>query len=263
MSTVKIGVCLESLGLPLRRALAEAQRLGVTGVQVDAAGDLTPNRLTQTGRREFRNLLRAHNLELTALNCPLRRGLDVAENQEGRIDHVKNVMTLAFDLGPRVAVVQAGRAPAPDAPDESRGRLLTEALQALGGHGDRTGTTLALETGLESGDALRAYLQTFDTGGLGVNYDPANLLINGFDPFASARSLSDRIVHAHARDASRARANRAVQEVPLGHGDIDWLMLISVFEEIGYRGWLVVERETGTARAQDVAAGVAFLRRVL
>src|SRR5205814_3391500 len=121
-------------------------QLGVTGVQIDAAGDLAPNRLTQTGRREFRNLRRTHALELTALNCPLRRGLDVAENQEGRLDHVKNVMTLAFDLGPRLVIVQAGRGPDPDAPDDPRGRLLTEALQALGGHGDRTGTTLALET---------------------------------------------------------------------------------------------------------------------
>src|SRR5215510_8458157 len=111
MNRLKIGVRLESLGLPLRRALAEASRLGVAGVQVDAAGDLAPDRLSQTGRREFRNLLRAHNLELTALGCPLRRGLDAVENQEGRIEHVRKVLSLSFDLGPRVAVVQAGRAP--------------------------------------------------------------------------------------------------------------------------------------------------------
>ena len=260
MNAVKIGICLESLGLPLRRALAAAQQMGVTGVQIDAAGDLAPNQLTQTGRREFRNLLRMHNLELTALNCPLRRGLDVAENQEGRIDHVKNVMTLAFDLGPRLTIVQAGRVP--DGDEDPRGRLLTEALQALGGHGDRTGTTLALETGLESGEALRDYLQRLDTGSLGVNYDPANLLMNGFNPFESARQLRGLIRHAHAKDASRSRSNRTAQEVPLGHGDIDWLLLLSLFEEIEYRGWLVVERESGQNRAQDVAAGVAFLRRV-
>src|SRR4051794_16211137 len=187
MNAVKIGICLESLDLPLRRALAAAQQLGVTGVQLDAVGDLAPNQLTQTGRRALRNLLRMHNLELTALNCPLRRGLDVAENQEGRIDHVKNVMTLAYDLGPRLTLVQAGRVPEPDAPDDPRGRLLTEALQALGGHSDRTGNTLALATGLESGEALRNYLQRLDTGSLGANYDPANLLLNGFNPFDSAR----------------------------------------------------------------------------
>ena len=39
MRRLKLGVCLDSLGLPLRRALQETERMGVTGVQVDAAGD--------------------------------------------------------------------------------------------------------------------------------------------------------------------------------------------------------------------------------
>src|SRR5262249_28119671 len=132
MSKLKLGVRVESLGLPLRRGLAEAARLGVTGVQVDAVGDLSPRTLSQTGRREFRHLLRSPNLELTALGCPLRHGFDVARNQEARIEHVRNVMTLGFDLGPRVVIVQAGQVP--EKPDDPRRRSLTEALLALGHH---------------------------------------------------------------------------------------------------------------------------------
>src|SRR5438445_7747519 len=98
MSRLEIGVRLESLGLPLRRALAEAARLGVPGVQVDAAGDLSPRSLSLTGRREFRHLLRGHNLELSALGCPLRRGLDAAEDQQPRLEHVREVLALSFDL---------------------------------------------------------------------------------------------------------------------------------------------------------------------
>jgi sugar phosphate isomerase/epimerase len=259
MSRLKIGVRLESLGLPLRRALQEAERTGVPGIQVDAAGDLAPDRLSQTGRREFRHLLRAHNLELTAVGCPLRRGLDVAEQQEARIDHVKKVMSLSFDLGPRIAIVQAGRVP--EKPDDPSGRLLAETLQALGGHGDRCGATLALETGLELGAALAAFLDRFDTGSLRVNLDPANLIMNGFDPYDSGRSLQGKVVHAHAKDARGTTANRTAQEVPLGHGDIDWMLFVSVLEEIDYSGWLVVEREGGDNRVADIEAGVKFLRR--
>src|SRR5215471_7391804 len=109
MTKIKLGIRLESLGLPLRRALQQAERLGVAGVQVDAAGVLCPNSLSQTGRREFKHLLRSHNLELTALGCPLRRGLDTAQDQQPRIEHVRTVMSLSFDLGPRIAIVQAGR----------------------------------------------------------------------------------------------------------------------------------------------------------
>jgi sugar phosphate isomerase/epimerase len=259
MQRIRIGIRLESLGLPVRKGLQEAERLGVGGVQVDAVGDLAPDNLTQTGRREFRHLLRTHNLEPTALGCPLRRGLDVAANQEARIDHVRKVMALSFDLGARIAIVQAGRIP--DDPAAPTAVLLSEALLALGQYGDRVGAVLALETGLESGEVLARFLARLDTGGLGVNYDPANLLLGGFDPYESARALHGRIVHAHAKDARVASASRAGQEVPLGHGDLDWMRLLGVLEEIDYRGWLVIEQETGAPRLADIAAGVGFLRR--
>jgi sugar phosphate isomerase/epimerase len=261
MSRLKIGIRLESLGLALRRALQEVERLGVGGVQVDAVGDLSPNQLSQTGRREFLHLLRAHNLELTALGCPLRRGLDTTQDQQPRIEHVRKVMSLSFDLGPRVVIVQAGRVPE-DAADP-RAAVLAESLQALGQHGDRTGTTLALETGLESGATLRQFLDRFDSGGLGVNLDPANLLMHRFDPLASVRALQGKVVHAHAKDARAANASRAAQEVPVGHGDIEWIALLGALEEIEYRGWLVIEQEMGDNRLADIAASVKFLRRLI
>jgi L-ribulose-5-phosphate 3-epimerase len=259
MNRIKIGVRLESFDLPLRRALEEASRLGVGGVQLDGVGDLGPDQLSQTGRRELRNLLRGHNLELTALGCPLRRGLGVPEGLETRLEYIKKVMALSFDLGPRKVIVQAGQVP--DDPNTPAGQLLTESLLALSQAGDRSGAVLLLETGLESGETLARFLDRFDTGSLGVNLDPANLLMNGFDSVASARVLGGRVQHVHARDARLAGASRTAQEVPLGHGDIDWMQMLGVLEEIDYRGWLVVERESGDNRRGDVAAGVAFLRR--
>lgn len=261
MNRLKIGVRLESLDLPLRRALSEAARMGVSGVQVDAVGDLSPSNLSQTGRRELRNLLRTHNVELTAIGCPLRRGLDAAEDQEGRLLHVQKVQTLAFDLGPRIVVVQAGEVP--EDLESARARTLSESLTVLGGYGDRVGVTLALETGLESGQRLADFLRRFDSGSLGVNLDPANVLLHGFDPYESTRALQGRIVHVHAKDGRRSNASRMAQEVPLGHGDIDWMQFLAVLEEVEYRGYLVVERESGTNRVADVAAGVGFLRRLV
>ena len=241
--------------MPLRRSLPEAQRLGVRGVEIDATGDLAPQTLTQTGRREIRHLLRSYDLEVAAVFCPLRRGLDVAENQEARIDFVRQVMTLSFDLGPRLVIVQAGRVP--ETEDDPRFPYLCDALTALGQHGDRTGTQLALDTGLESGEAMATFLDRFDTGSLGVNYSPANLVISGHDPYAAARTLSRRILAVRAQDARRISPNR-MDTVPLGHGDIDWMGLLGVLEEIGYRRYLTVAGDS----AAEAGAGVAFLRRV-
>jgi len=241
--------------------LQEVERLGVVGIQVDVVGDLSPNQLSQTGRREFGHLLRSHSLELTALGCPLRHGLDVAENLDARIEHVRKVLSLAFELGPRLVIIEAGRVPEdPVAPSAA---LLRESLLALGQHGDRVGAMLALETGLESGETVSRFLDQLDTGSLGANFDPANLLLRGFDPYASAQALRRRVVHVHAKDAHQASASRPGGEVPLGHGDIDWMRLLGVLEEIEYRSWLTIERETGNQRLADVSAGVAFLRRLV
>lgn len=261
MNKLKLGVRLESLGLPLRQALTAATKMGVAGVQIDAVGPLAPGQLSQSGRREFRALLRMHNLELTALGCPLRRGLDEAEDQQPRLERVRDVMTLAFDLGPRLVIVEAG--PVPEKADSAEAGRMRESLLELSGHGDRIGTTLALETGLEAGSVLAAYLATFDSGSLGVNLDPANLLMHGLDPLQSARDLARRIVHVHARDCRRVSASRAAQEVPLGHGDIDWLSFTEVLLAIEYQGWVVVERQAGDNRLADVQRGVAFLQRFL
>jgi sugar phosphate isomerase/epimerase len=260
---MKIGIRLESLGLSLRAALAAVERLGVAGVQIDALGDLTPDNLSQTGRREFRHLLRSHSVELTALGCPMRRGLNIADKLEARLEHVRKVMSLSADLGPRRVIVEAGRIA--DEPEAPANALLTESLLALGHHGDRTGTVLALETGQEPGETVAQFLARFDTGGLGANLDPANLLIHSFDPYDSIQALGQRIVHAHIKDARQASASRAAAEVALGHGDIDWFRILGLLEEVGYDGWLTIERETGEGahRLADVTEGVGFLRRLV
>lgn len=258
---MKIGVVLESMGLSFRQGLPRAAKMGAAGVQIDAAGDLAPDRLTETARREMKNLLRTYAQDLTALNCPLRRGLDVAENQQPRLEYVRRAMSLAFELGPRVVVVPLPNLPGDTEPE--RARLLREALLDLGRHGDRVGSVLALEVGMDVPEAVGAYLDTFDVGSLKVNYDPANLLVNGFDPVKGVIPLHRRIAHTHARDARRSTVSRGAQEVPLGAGDVDWLSYIASLVAVEYRGWLTIERETGDDRVRDVERGVEFLKRML
>jgi L-ribulose-5-phosphate 3-epimerase len=240
----------------LRRSLQEAQQVGATGVELAAAGDLSPQSLSQTGRREVCHLLRSYDLEAGAVFCPLRRGLDVAENQQQRIEFIKQVMSLSVDLGPRLAVIQAGRVPEKD--DDPRLPLFRDALEALARYGDRVGATLALDTGLESATALRGFIERFDSGSLAANYNPANLLIAGHNPYEAARVLAGRIAHVHAADA-RAISPNQLGRVPLGHGDLDWLQLLATLEEIDYHAYLTV---TGEEPA-EVGAGLQFLRRLV
>lgn len=262
-SQFKIGVRLEAMGLPIRKALKQAPHLGVEGVMFDAIGDLGPENLTATGQRELKNILNSENLKLIAVGCPLRKSLDTLENQQERLEMIRDVMTLSAQLGSRVVVIQAGKIPTDF--DSAQGFVITETLQTLARHGDHIGSILALETGLESGESLGTFLDRFDTGSLAVNLDPANLLLHGFDIYESMQALKGRIVHTDVHDAKVASASRAKEEVPIGHGDIDWMYYLSYLAALGYHGWLTLERESVPEqdRLQEIAQGVSFLRRFM
>jgi L-ribulose-5-phosphate 3-epimerase len=257
MKPLRVGIAVESTGLPLRQAVAHSGRIGAEGIQADALGDLNPDALGDTGRREFRNILRSSGQELIALRVPLRRGLDVAEHLQPRLELVRKVMQFAFDLGARKVVVPFPRLPE----DEARAALLRESLTNLGPFGDRIGTTLALEIGYDSAAKVRDYLGTFDTGSLKVTYDPANMLIHGHDPLANLTPLAGMIAHVLARDARAAGVSSGMQEVPLGAGDVEWMAFVATLQVIEYTGFLTVKRDAGENKLADVTNGVAFLRR--
>jgi sugar phosphate isomerase/epimerase len=261
MSLLKLAVVLESLGRPVREALDIAATLGVTGVQVDAAGPLAPSQLTQTGRREFRHLLRARGLELVALGCPLRHGFDHAEGLEARVELVRQTLSLAYDLGPRVVIAYGG----PLDLDEKHPAFpfLHDSLTDLARHGDRVGATLALETGVEALETVPLLLARFDSAGLGLNLDPASLLLHRHDPLTAVRAWKERIVHVHARDARPGRPDRGAIEVPLGAGDVDWIAFLGALEEVGYRGALTIKRGPTADPRGELLAGVRFLRRLI
>ena len=256
---MKIGIVAESTGLPLRAAIADAAKLGAAGIQFDAAGDLAANRLGDTGRREFKNLLKSFNLELAALNLPLRHGLDAAEHQQERIDHTRAALQLAFDLGARKLVAPLPKLPLKD--ELKRGTVMRDSLLAIGVHADRIGASLALEIGFDPAEAVKAYLESFDCGSLKVAFDPANMLLHGHDPLANLPPLLGRLVHVLARDARSAGLNRGLQEVPVGAGDVDWLAFTATLQVMEFGGFLCVKRDQGDSKRTDVASGVKFLRR--
>jgi sugar phosphate isomerase/epimerase len=258
MARRKIGVVLESLGKPLRTVLPLVAKVGVQGVQFDGAGDFHPDKLSQTGRREVRHLITMHQLEMAALYCPLRYSLDTQENYEGRIQYVKKVMQLAYDLGTRVTIVAAGEIPSDTQSDAYT--LLRNSLWELGRYGDRIGVRLAVEAGYEPAELLKTVLSGMDTGGLAVNIDPATAVLQRHNPVQLVRELASWVAHVHARDAHPGRAERAGNEVLLGAGQVEWTSFLSVLEEIGYRSWLTIKRHITPDPVADLQQAVAFLR---
>ena len=49
-------------------------------------------------------------------------------------------------------------------------------------------------------------------------------------------------------------------ETPVGGGDVNWDAYIKALKDIGYEGYLTIERETGADPAADIAKAANFIR---
>ena len=113
---------------------------------------------------------------------------------------------------------------------------------------------IGLETGQETAVALASLLATLKHPNVGVNFDPANLILYGQgDPIAAVLTLGSAIRQIHLKDAKRTQVPGTWgEEVPLGAGDVDWPEFFSALKQIKFTGDLVIEREAGTQRVEDI-----------
>lgn len=254
----KLGVVVDCLKLGVKKGVEKAAELGLDGFQIYVTGgELAPWNLSETGRREFRHLVGANGLEISALCGELGKGFVNQEGLEERIDKTKQMLKLARDLKApalttHIAVIPADR-------NSSDWINLSEVMRDIGDFGDRVGVKFAFETGPEDAALMKAFLDSVESPGLAVNYDPANLVAQGFDHLQGVYDLRAYIVHTHAKDARESAIGRG-EEVPLGEGDVQWPEYLARLEEIGYRGYLTIERERGDDPVSDITKAIQFLR---
>ena len=260
MPQIKVGIQLASLRLPFRKALQTAARLGATAVEIDARREVKPNELSDTALRQMRKMLEDLNLRVSAITFRTRRGYNVEEELDRRIEATLQALKLAYRLGCNVVVNQVGLIP--DDPQTPGWDLLIESLSAIGKHGQREGAFLAARTGAEDPAQLLRLIDALPDGSIGVDFDPGLLLINGFSAREAVDVLGPHIMHVHARDGVRDLAQRRGLEVALGRGSADFPELLGVLEEHRYRGWFTVEREQAQDPVNEVSNAVQFLKNI-
>jgi L-ribulose-5-phosphate 3-epimerase len=116
------------------------------------------------------------------------------------------------------------------------------------------GVAVAFETGQESAATLADALREIDHPAVGVNFDPANMILYGMgDPVTAVATLGPWIRQVHIKDAVPAqRSGEWGQEVQVGTGAVEWPSFIGALRDLDRPLDLVIEREAGAARAGDV-----------
>lgn len=284
MRKFSIGVMADSFQLPFEQSIAKARGVGADGVQLYAIqGEITPENLTAEKRKTVKHILEQNGLTVSAL-CGDFGGHGFSRQEENtlRIEKSKRIVDLALDLGTSIITTHIGVVPRD--PSCDRYKIMQEACNRLAEYAYSNQAYFAIETGPEPAAVLKQFLDSLCSKGVAVNLDPANLvMVTGDDPVKAVHTLKDYIVHTHAKDGIMLKQTdpQAIydffadggigdlhleeyfREVPLGSGSVDFNAYLNALEEIGYRGFLTVEREVGEHPEEDIRMAVAFLKKYL
>lgn len=281
---MKLGVITNCFHKTHKEGIEIAASLGLSGVQIYATkGDFSPATLSEEQKAEYKSLLASKGMVISALCADMGGfGFERAEDNPERIEKTKRIIDLAVEFGAKAVTTHIGVIPE----DKSNPtyKIMLDALTEIGLYAKSVGVTMAIETGPEKAKTLLAFIE--DTkGGVGVNLDPANFtMVTNQDAVEAVYILRDYIVHTHLKDGilldpnqkpadvyhafavggvDALNACKGYKEVPIGEGQVDFPKYIAALKEIGYDGFLTIERECGDDPAADITRAASFIKPLI
>lgn len=251
--------------------VAKVKALGLSKVQLalndhrgSAGGAAIGSALAEAGISIVSGMFGTVGEDYTTLETIRKTGGIVPdEHWEANQEIARGVVEAASSLGLGLVTFHAGFLPE-DSADPLHEKL-ADRLRVLTGLFGEKGIHLALETGQEEAGHLAAFLDDLSLPNLGVNFDPANMILYGKgDPVDGLVALLPHLRQVHIKDAAATRepGTWGSEEV-VGAGEVDWPAFLDVLDEAGYDGPLVIEREAGDDRMGDIRAAIGHLGHVI
>lgn len=266
MSTGRVAVCSwslqpESTDVLVERTLATGLRHLQLALDPVREGSMElarlRDRLREAGMKAVSGMMAMAGEDYSTLASIRRTGGVVPdETWPANLRAAAENARIARELGLALVTFHAGFIPEdPSDPGRSVALARIGALREVFG---RENILVALETGQESAETLAGVLAGLD--GVGVNFDPANMILYGMgDPVAALHRLLPRVSQVHIKDAlPSAEPGEWGSEVPTGTGAVQWPAFLSLLASRSVD--LVIEREAGDDRVQDVRTAAALLR---
>jgi L-ribulose-5-phosphate 3-epimerase len=271
-----VGVFLRCTGQddPLR-ALQAVKSLGLDMVQVSKL----PDRFySPEGAREFSALLRATGIRADSV-VAVFAGESYADRDtvvrtvgfrplhlvKERLEYLRKCVDFAAAIDAGIVTFHMGFLPE-DAKDAAYDAML-EAVADIAGYAMKRNVTISLETGQETGQQLAAFLDRIAVARVGINFDPANLIIYGVDsPSRALQHFASRVTSVHVKDALLPETPGAMgREVRPGEGRAQLVECLRVLRGSGFSGALIIEnyvaRGLKTDPMDELRLALAFLRK--
>ncbi len=270
MSNPRIGVCSWSLQPPDPRQLVGAlERLGIDVVQLalvpvvaqPAVWGQATEILAAAGVRVVSGMLAMTGEDYETLESIRRTGgvrCDAAWAEN--VELARSVAAAAAEASVRLVTLHAGFLD-DRSPDDTANLKMLQRLRVIVDLFAARGVNVAFETGQETAATLLAVLDRLDRPAVGINFDPANMILYGMgDPVQALRHLGARVVQVHVKDARAAdRPGTWGHEVPAGQGEVDWDAVFDVALRIDPPVNFIIEREGSTGVPGDIAEARALI----
>lgn len=195
---------------------------------------------------------------------PATLGIVPEEYRAERVAALKKGMDFAGMLGVRDVVTHAGFLP--ENMTDPQYVPVRETIRELAEYALSLGCRFLFETGQETPVTLLRYIEEVGTGNLGVNLDPANLILYGkANPVDALRVFGKYVMGVHAKDGEYPTDGLHLgQEKRLGDGLVDFPRLIAGLREAGFDGVLTIEREIeGEEQTRDIIYARDLLRELI
>ena len=178
-------------------------------------------------------------------------GLVPEATREARVEKIETIANFAQKL--KVNRVGAHIGFMPEDAADPRHNALVETVRGVCDSLSKRGQTFALETGQETAQTLKRFIEEVARPNLRVNFDPANMILYGTEPpIPATRLLAPWIDGVHCKDGLwPTQKGELGREVPFGEGDVDARTWLQTLLDIGYQGPLTIEREISGPKQMD------------
>jgi sugar phosphate isomerase/epimerase len=270
MEDLALGVVTWSKGDPIE-AIKWVKSMDVLTMQLGCPPE---EYFSNAKRQELVEELTASGIRITVIFCAYEGedysrvietiGLTNPALREERIIKTYKIADLANDLG--VDKIGAHVGPIPEERTDTIYQGMVEAVRKIVDYCRKNDQFFLLETGQEPAEVLLHFIQDVGRDNLGINFDPANLILYGSgDPIQALEILKEHVLGVHVKDARFPKNGDLFQaQKRLGEGDVDIVGFIKELKKICYRGPLTIEREVRDKNQQtkDVLDAKIFLEKL-
>ncbi len=273
MTAMQLGV-FARLDAEPEEMIEKVRDLGFTTCQVSCRD---ASRLNSDTAEQLRSAAAKHNITISTfwagmpgrhvwdfLQGPVTIGLVPPERRDSRLERLKLGADFAHMLGVPSITTHVGFIPENSSDPLYPGVLA--ALQEISYYCLDKGLGFWFETGQETPITLLRVINEIGTDNLGINLDPANLLMYGkANPVDALDVFGAYVRGVHAKDGEYPTNGRELGvEKPLGAGRVDFPRLLTKLKALGFEGALTIEREiSGPQQIEDIKQGKQFLEQIL